>query len=92
MEEVQPGSTILVYVSKGSEVEDIEMLDFVGQNIQDAKVQCGVWGLTVKTKKQDSGEEEGTILKQSIKEGEKGSFGFYNYVYCKYRQRTGRRC
>ena len=71
MEEVQPGSTILVYVSKGSEVEDIEMLDFVGQNIQDAKVQCGVWGLTVKTKKQDSGEEEGTILKQSIKEGEK---------------------
>lgn len=50
MEEVQPGSTILVYVSKGSEVEDIEMLDFVGQNIQDAKVQCGVWGLTVKTK------------------------------------------
>lgn len=44
MEEVQPGSTILVYVSKGSEVEDIEMLDFVGQNIQDAKVQCGSMG------------------------------------------------
>lgn len=71
MEEVEPGSIVLVYVSKGSDKEEIEMEDFVGQNIGDAKIQCGVWGITVRTEKKDSGEEEGTILKQSIKAGEK---------------------
>ena len=71
LEEVKPGSTVLVYVSKGSDVEEIEMTDFVGKQIEDAKVQCGVWGISVKTEKKDSSEAEGTILKQSIKSGEK---------------------
>ncbi|MGN1480464.1 Stk1 family PASTA domain-containing Ser/Thr kinase [Porcipelethomonas sp.] len=71
LEEVKPGSTVLVYVSKGSDVEEIKMEDFVGKHIDDAKVQCGVWGISVKTEKKDSGEDEGTILKQSIEAGEK---------------------
>ncbi|MBE6844991.1 MAG: Stk1 family PASTA domain-containing Ser/Thr kinase [Ruminococcus sp.] len=71
LEQVAPGSTVLVYVSKGSEIEEIVMEDFVGKNIADAKVQCGIWGIGVKTEKKDSGEEEGTILKQSIEKGEK---------------------
>ncbi len=71
LEEVKPGSTVLVYVSKGSDVEEIEMTNFVGKQIEDAKVQCGVWGISVKTEKKDSSEAEGTILKQSIKSGEK---------------------
>ncbi len=71
LEQVTPGSTVLVYVSKGSGVEEIEMEDFVGKNITDAKVQCGIWGISVKTEKKDSGEEEGTILKQSIEKGKK---------------------
>lgn len=70
MEEVAPGTTILVYVSKGRDVEEIEMESFVGKNIHDAKIQCGVWGITVKTKNKDSSEPKGTILEQSILEGE----------------------
>jgi len=73
LEQVTPGSTVLVYVSKGSEFEEIEMEDFVGKNIEDAKVQCGIWGISVKTEKKDSSEEEGTILKQSIEKGKKVS-------------------
>ena len=73
LEQVPPGSTVLVYVSKGSEIEEIKMEDFVGKNISDAKVQCGIWGIGVKIEKKDSSEEEGTILKQSIEKGEKVS-------------------
>ncbi len=71
LEEVTPGSTVLVYVSKGSEIEEIEMEDFVGKDISDAKVQCGIWGIGVKVEKKDSDKEEGIILKQSIEKGEK---------------------
>ncbi|MGN0621153.1 MAG: Stk1 family PASTA domain-containing Ser/Thr kinase [Porcipelethomonas sp.] len=71
LEEVTPGTTVLVYVSKGSDAEEIEMEDFVGKNIDDAKVQCGIWGISVKTEKKDSSKEKGTILKQSIEAGEK---------------------
>ncbi len=71
LEEVAPGTTVLVYVSKGSDVEEIEMEDFVGKSIDDAKVQCGIWGISVKTEKKASSKEKGTILKQSIEAGEK---------------------
>ncbi len=71
LEEVTPGSTVLVYVSKGSEIEEIKMQDFVGQMLSDAKVQCGIWGLSIKVEKKNSDKEQGTILKQSIKAGEK---------------------
>lgn len=71
LEEVVPGTTVLVYVSKGSDAEKIEMENFVGKHIDDAKVQCGIWGISVKTKKKASSEEKGTILEQSIEEGEK---------------------
>lgn len=71
LEEAAPGTTVLVYVSKGSDVEEIEMEDFVGKNIDDAKVQCGIWGISVKTEKKASSKEKGTILKQSIEAGEK---------------------
>lgn len=70
-EEVAPGTTILVYVSKGRDVEEIVMADFVGKNIEDAKIQCGIWGLTIALEKKNSSKEKGTILKQSIAEGEK---------------------
>ncbi len=71
LEEAAPGTTVLVYVSKGSDVEEIEMEDFVGKSIDDAKVQCGIWGISVKTEKKASSKEKGTILKQSIEAGEK---------------------
>lgn len=71
LEQVTPGSTVLVYVSKGAEMEEIEMEYFVGKNIEDAKVQCGIWSVGVKVEKKDSSEEEGTILKQSIEKGKK---------------------
>lgn len=71
LEEVTPGTTVLVYVSKGKDVEEIEMESFIGKKIEDAKVQCGIWGLSVRTEKKDSGKPEGTILEQSIEEGEK---------------------
>ena len=47
LSEVAPGTTILVYVSKGKDVEEIEMENFIGKNIEDAKIQCGIWGLSV---------------------------------------------
>lgn len=42
-----------------------------GKILRTAKIQCGIWGLSVKTEKKDSSKEEGTILEQSIEEGEK---------------------
>ncbi len=69
LEEVVPGSTVLVYVSKGSKAKEIKMEDFVGKNIKEARVQCGIWGVGVKVEKKDSDKEEGTILKQSIDKG-----------------------
>lgn len=71
LEEVLPGSTVLVYVSKGSDVKEIKMEDFVGQDIEDARAQCGIWGIGVKVKEMDSSEDKGIILKQSIEKGEK---------------------
>ncbi|MCM1226549.1 MAG: Stk1 family PASTA domain-containing Ser/Thr kinase [Clostridium sp.] len=71
LEEVAPGTTILVYVSKGKDVEEIVMDDFVGKHIDDAKIQCGIWGISVKIVKKNSSKEAGTILEQSIEEGEK---------------------
>lgn len=71
LEEVAPGTTILVYVSKGKNVEEIKMENFVGKKIQDAKVQCGIWGMNVVPEKKDSSKAEGTILEQSIEPGKK---------------------
>ncbi len=71
LEEVPPGTEVLVYVSKGTGIEEVEMKDFVGLDIAEAKTQCGIWGLSVKVEKKDSAEDEGIILKQSIEKGEK---------------------
>lgn len=71
LSEVEPGSTVLVYVSTGNEAKEIEMDNYVGQDIEDAKEKCGFLGLKVKTKKKDSSEDEGIILEQSIEPGEK---------------------
>ena len=69
LEEVVPGSTVLVYVSKGSKTKEIKMEDFVGKNIKEARVQCGIWGVSVKVEKKDSDKDKGTILKQSVEKG-----------------------
>lgn len=71
LEQVTPGTKILVYVSKGTEFKEFEMEDFVGMDISDAKTQCGIWGINVKVEKKDSAEDKGTILKQSIEAGKK---------------------
>ncbi len=70
LEQVTPGTKILVYVSKGTEFKEFEMEDFVGMDISDAKTKCGLWGINVKVEKKDSSEDKGIILKQSIEAGE----------------------
>lgn len=75
LEEVPPGTKVLVYVSKGSGIEEFEMKDFVGLDISEAKTQCGIWGVTVKVEKKDSAEDEGVILKQSVEKGKKVKSG-----------------
>lgn len=67
-EKVEFGSTIIVYVSQGPEVQDVLMVDAVemGLYAEDAEKLFKSKGLVVTIKEEDSFEEKGLVLAQSI--------------------------
>ena len=74
-ETAHKGSTIIVYVSMGEEAGQVQVDDWVGKSIDDAKTLAEYAGLKVKTKGVASYEKENTVVKQSIKKGEKVETG-----------------
>ena len=61
-------SEVKLTVSKG---QYIVIENYIGQNIDQIQVQLEKLGFTVETKEEDSDQEDGTILYQSISEGKK---------------------
>ena len=74
-EEVHAGSTVILYVSMGEEAGQVSVDDWVGKSIDDAKMLAEYKGLKVTTKGVASYEKENTVVKQSIKKGEKVETG-----------------
>ena len=74
-EEVHTGSTVILYVSMGEEAGQVSIDDWVGKSIDDAKMLAEYKGLKVTTKGVASYEKENTVVKQSIKKGEKVETG-----------------
>lgn len=67
-EKVEKGSTIIMYVSLGPEVQDVLMVDAVemGLYAEDAENLFKSKGLVVTIKEEDSFEDKGLVLAQSI--------------------------
>ncbi|MDO4863709.1 MAG: Stk1 family PASTA domain-containing Ser/Thr kinase, partial [Ruminococcus sp.] len=68
-------STVILYVSMGEEAGQVQVDDWVGKTIDDAKMLAEYAGLKVVTKPVASYEKENTVVKQSIKKGEKVETG-----------------
>ncbi len=68
-------STIIVYVSIGQEAGQLKVDDWVGKTIEDATKLAEYKGLKVKPVPVASYEEEGIVVNQSIKKGEKVETG-----------------
>ncbi len=80
-EEVHKGTTILVYVSMGANLEQIEVENYVGMTAKEAAQIAQYRGLKVKTDRKDSYEEEGTVVEQSIAKGQKVEQGTEIILY-----------
>ncbi|MBO7395562.1 MAG: Stk1 family PASTA domain-containing Ser/Thr kinase [Ruminococcus sp.] len=74
-EEAHKDATIILYVSMGEEAGQVQVDDWVGKSIDDAKMLAEYAGLKVTTKGVASYEKENTVVKQSIKKGEKVETG-----------------
>ncbi len=70
-EQVQKGTKILVYVSMGSNLEQVEVDNYVGMDAREAAMTAQYLGLKVKTEPKDSYEDEGKVVEQSIEKGTK---------------------
>ena len=67
--EVDMGTTVILYVSMGLELGQIEIDNFVGKTIEDATLLAEYEGLKVVAESGASYEEEGIVFEQSIEAG-----------------------
>lgn len=67
--EIAVGGEVVIYVSAGVAVEEVEIPNFVGQQIEDAKIDCEEYKLKVETVEKDSEKEKGEILEQDLEAG-----------------------
>ena len=67
-DQVEHGSTIIMYVSQGPEIQDVLMVDVVSMGLyaEDAEQLLASKGLKVKIEEEDSFEEKGLVLRQSV--------------------------
>lgn len=64
-EKAPAGSTVYMYVSRGPEEQDVPVPNCVGRTLEEAKQLLGD-KFTIQTMTEDSVEEEGTVIEQSI--------------------------
>ncbi|MBP3380009.1 MAG: PASTA domain-containing protein [Ruminococcus sp.] len=69
-QQVNTGSTIIMYVSIGKGSEQVSVENWIGMDIVNAAQFAAYYGLNVRTECIDSDEEKGTVIEQSIAEGE----------------------
>ena len=68
-EMAESGSTVILYISKGLNTDDIVIDDMVGWTLDQATQLLEYHGLKIKTVDEPSLEEENTIIEQSITPG-----------------------
>ncbi len=65
--EVAIDTTVYIHVSMGPFIEDVVMKDYTGMKMSDAIAELEEMGFKVELQQQDSLEDQGTVLDQSIK-------------------------
>lgn len=80
-EQIQKGSKVLVYVSMGANLEQVEVDNYVGMDAREAAMTAQYLGLKVKTEPKDSYEDEGKVVEQSIEKGSKVEQGTEIILY-----------
>ncbi len=65
-EEAESGSTVIMYISKGANTDDIVIQDMVGWTLDQATQLLTYVGLKIETIDEASVEEENTVIAQSI--------------------------
>lgn len=69
------GSTVIIYVSMGRNLDQVKVDNWVGMTIEDASMFAGYKGLKVETVPTPSYEDEGKVVKQDIEPDEKVEIG-----------------
>ncbi len=79
--EVHKGSQVILYISMGANMDQVEVKNFVGMTAEDAAAVASYSGLKVKTEPKPAYEKEGIVVEQSIKKGEKVDEGTEIILY-----------
>lgn len=74
-QQAHKGSTIIIYVSIGKDLEQVKIEDWVGMTIEDASMLAAYKGLKVETVLTPSYEDEGKVVKQDIEPDEQVEIG-----------------
>lgn len=74
-QQAHKGSTIIIYVSTGRDLEEVKIDDWVGMTIEDATMLANYKGLKVIPQDIAAYEDEGMVVKQSIEPEEKVAIG-----------------
>ncbi len=69
-EQAEAGSTIILYISKGASNDQVQVDNYVGMTLDEARMLCEYYGLKVETIEEASLEPENTVIAQDIEEGE----------------------
>ncbi|SFW50053.1 PASTA domain-containing protein [Ruminococcus flavefaciens] len=73
--ELRKGNTVTLYVSMGSEGENVTVDDYIGKMAEDASVMAGYKNFKVYTYEIPSNEPQGTVVEQYPKAGAKAVSG-----------------
>lgn len=68
-EKIVVGAEITIYVSQGVAVDEVDIIEFVGMDIDRAKEECEKRHLEVETEEKPSDEEKGTVIEQDPEPG-----------------------
>jgi hypothetical protein len=73
--ELRKGDTVTLYVSMGSEGENVTVDDYIGKMAEDASIMAGYKNFKVFTYEIPSNEPQGTVVEQYPKAGAKAAAG-----------------
>ncbi len=67
--EVAVGADITIYISQGVAVDEVDIINFIGMDIEKAREECEKRHLDLETEEEPSTEEKGIVIKQDPEEG-----------------------
>ncbi|WP_164174384.1 PASTA domain-containing protein [Ruminococcus flavefaciens] len=74
-EKLKQGDTVILYVSMGSEGENVTVDDYIGKMAEDASIMAGYKNFKVSTYEIPSREPQGAVVEQYPKAGDKAAAG-----------------